>query len=61
MKFISGMVSCYSAGNSQDLKKGIKDFLDKTKANELILVSSIYDQEKRLNSYKIASEATRML
>ena len=60
-KLISGMVSCYSAGNSQDLKKGIKDFLDKTKANELILVSSIYDQEKRLNSYKIASEATRML
>ena len=58
---ISSMVSCYSAGNSNDLEKGIKEFLDQTDANELILVSSIYDQEKRMNSYKIASEATSLL
>ena len=40
---------------------GPLDMSLETDANELILVSSIYDQEKRMNSYKIASEATSLL
>ncbi len=60
-KLISGMTSCYSVGNCENLKSGLREFIDHTSANELILVSSIYDHEKRLNSYRVASEAIRKL
>tara|TARA_Y100000591_G_scaffold332610_1_gene370679 strand:- start:28817 stop:29803 length:987 start_codon:yes stop_codon:yes gene_type:complete len=55
-QLISSMVSCYSAGNTEIIKNGINDFINSTGADELILVSSIYDHSKRMKSYKIASE-----
>tara|TARA_Y100000590_G_scaffold458720_1_gene614051 strand:- start:1207 stop:2109 length:903 start_codon:yes stop_codon:yes gene_type:complete len=54
---LSHITSCYAAGTKTDLKKGIKSFVNQTQANELMLVSPIFDHKKRLNSFKIASES----
>ena len=60
-RLISGMVSLYSAGNSNNLKSGLRDFIYKTKPDELILVSSIFEHKKRIESYRIAAEACKYL
>jgi luciferase family oxidoreductase group 1 len=50
------MGKCSAVGDTITVKKEISDFLDRTKANELILNCSIFDHEARLRSYEIASE-----
>ncbi len=58
---IRNMVSCYSSGTVEDIKNGINNFLSKTEADELVLVSSIYDHIKRKKSYSIASDAYKII
>ena len=54
---LSQITSCYAAGTNTDLKKGIESFINQTQADELMLVSPIFDHKKRLNSFKIAAES----
>lgn len=43
-------------GDSEMVEQGLKDFLNETQANEIIIYSQIYDHEARIESYeRIAS------
>jgi luciferase family oxidoreductase group 1 len=44
------------AGNKETVKEKTKAFLAQTRANELMVVSNIYDHEDRVKSYRIFSE-----
>lgn len=39
-------------GDSEMVEQGLKDFLDETKADEIIIYSQIYDHEARIQSYE---------
>lgn len=43
-------------GNPEAVKRGLKSFLEKTKADEIIINSQIFHQEDRLRSYEIVAE-----
>jgi len=50
---------CSSVGTPETVTLEIANFIEQTGANELMLVSSIYDHRKRLRSIEIAAEAGR--
>jgi luciferase family oxidoreductase group 1 len=43
-------------GNPEAIKRGLKSFLEETKADEIIINSQIFHQEDRLRSYEIVAE-----
>jgi luciferase family oxidoreductase group 1 len=43
-------------GSAETVAREMRDFTDRTQADELIIVSHIYDHAARLRSYQIASE-----
>lgn len=43
-------------GSPQKISKELNLFLEKTKVNEIMVTSHIYDQEARLHSYKIVAD-----
>lgn len=43
-------------GSKQTVKKQVKDFLDQTRVDELIVVSTIYDVEDRIKSVRMFAE-----
>ncbi len=47
---------CSAVGDRDTVRKTIEDFVDRTGADELMLVSSIFDHEARLRSFEIAAE-----
>ena len=51
--------SCSAVGTPETVTHGIATFIEQTGADELMLVSSIYDHGKRLRSLDIAGEAGR--
>ena len=46
-----------AVGGKASVKQQMQSFLDQTGADELILVSSIFEHEKRVRSYEITAEA----
>ncbi len=50
------MLSCRVVGGPETVAKGIRDFAERTGADELMLTGMIYDHDKRLRSYEIAAE-----
>ncbi len=55
------MLACSAVGSPDTVKKFLKDFLEKTGADELITVSSIYDINARLKSFEILAEVAKTL
>ena len=53
--------SCSAVGNPETVDREIANFIDRTGADELMLVSSIFDHKKRLRSLEIAADAGRKL
>jgi luciferase family oxidoreductase group 1 len=53
--------SCSAVGSPETVAREIANFIKQTGANELMLVSSIYDHKKRLRSLEIAAEAGRQI
>ena len=53
--------SCSAAGSSQTIVRELTAFIARTGADELMLVSSIFDHQKRLRSFEIAAEAGRQV
>ena len=53
---VQQMLKYSFVGNKETVKKQTQDFLEKTKANELIVVTNIYDAEDRIKSYELFSE-----
>ena len=51
------MGRCSAVGTPETVTREIANFIEQTAANELMLVSSIYDHRKRLRSIEIAADA----
>lgn len=52
------MLACSIIGSAETVRKGMASFIDETQADELIVVSDIYDHAKRLRSFEIIAEVS---
>ncbi|HAQ01156.1 MAG TPA: alkane 1-monooxygenase, partial [Rhodospirillum rubrum] len=50
------MLACSIIGAPATLREGIKALIAETAADELIIVSDIYDHEARLRSFELIAE-----
>jgi hypothetical protein len=50
------VLSCSAIGGRAKVRERLSRFIDRTQADELILVSSIYDHEARKRSLAIAAQ-----
>ncbi|MXP44101.1 LLM class flavin-dependent oxidoreductase [Allopontixanthobacter sediminis] len=53
----SQMLACSVVGSPETVREGLRSMIDRTGADELMIVSDIFDPEKRLESFKIIAEA----
>lgn len=53
---VQQMLSCSFIGSKDTIRQELSEFLDKTQANELMIASYIFDQEKRIKSHRLFSE-----
>ena len=51
--------SASTYGNHENVRQGLQKFVNDTQADEIIVVSQIYDHTKRLRSYEIAAEVAQ--
>lgn len=51
------MLSCRVVGGPETVDKGIREFAERTGADELMVTGMIYDHQKRLHSYEIVSNS----
>jgi luciferase family oxidoreductase group 1 len=49
----SQMLACSVVGSPETVRNGIQSMIDRTNADELMIVSDIFDPEKRLRSFEI--------
>lgn len=56
-----GMLACSVVGDVETVRKGLADFKAKTDADEFMVVSDIYDTEKRFRSFELIAEAAKDL
>jgi luciferase family oxidoreductase group 1 len=53
---LSQILSCSAIGSEEKISDGIKEFVSRTGADELMITSQIFDHEARLHSYEITTE-----
>ncbi|MDT6938694.1 LLM class flavin-dependent oxidoreductase [Brucella pseudogrignonensis] len=51
------MLSCRVVGGPETVDKGIREFAERTGADELMVTGMIYDHQQRLRSYEIVSNS----
>src|SRR5690606_29178351 len=51
------MLGCSVYGSVQTVRDGVQQILDRTKADELIIVSDVFDHAARLRSYQLIAQA----
>lgn len=51
------MLSCRVVGGPETVDKGIREFAERTGADELMVTGMIFDRQKRLRSYEIVSNS----
>lgn len=56
---LSEIGSCSAVGSPATIEKSMGDFIKRTGANELMLVCSIYDHQKRLKAFEIVAAAAK--
>ncbi len=54
-------LQCSIVGSLETVKKGMRHWLDKTGANEIICTGQIFDHQARLKSFEIAAQAAQSL
>ena len=54
-------LDCSIVGSLETVKTGMRHWLDKTGANEIICTGQIFDHQARLKSFEIAAQAARSL
>jgi luciferase family oxidoreductase group 1 len=55
----SRMLACSVVGNVDTVREGLDALVDRTAADELIVVSDVFDVEQRLGSFELIAEAAR--
>jgi luciferase family oxidoreductase group 1 len=53
----SQMLACSVVGGPETIRRGIRNMIDRTNADELMIVSDIFDPKKRLRSFEIIADA----
>ncbi len=54
---VNGMLACSFVGSFAHVREAVKEFVDRTGVDELIVASAMYDQAARLRSYEILRDA----
>ena len=57
----SNMLACSIVGSPDTVRNGMQQFLERTQADELMIVSDIYDPEKRLRSFELIADVAKSL
>jgi luciferase family oxidoreductase group 1 len=57
----SQMLACSVVGSPETVREGLRTMIDRTRADELMIVSDIFDPEKRLRSFEIIAEVSASL
>ena len=55
----SEMLACSVIGSPETVRSGLQRIIDRTRADELMVVSDIFDPQKRLRSFEIIADVTR--
>jgi alkanesulfonate monooxygenase SsuD/methylene tetrahydromethanopterin reductase-like flavin-dependent oxidoreductase (luciferase family) len=58
---LDDMLSCTAIGSPDTVKRTLKEFIERTGADELMIASMIYDHDARLRSYEITAEVHNTL
>ena len=54
---LQSIFTCSAVGSPDTVRQQVEEFVDRTRADELIVTSQIYDHEARLRSYELLMEA----
>jgi luciferase family oxidoreductase group 1 len=54
---LANVLSCAAIGSLDTVRQGLRDFIDRTAADELMITSQMFDHPARLRSYEIAAQA----
>ena len=54
---LKSVLSCSAIGTPETARRQVEEFVKRTKADELIVTSQIFDSEARLRSYQLLAEA----
>jgi luciferase family oxidoreductase group 1 len=58
---LAEVLSCTAIGSPQTVRGGLAAFIDRTKADELMITSQMFDHQARLHSYEITAEVRKTL
>jgi len=58
---LDGVLSCATIGSPETVRQGLKDFIGRTGADELMITSQMYSHQARLRSYEIAAQVRAQL
>ncbi|MEP6547253.1 MAG: LLM class flavin-dependent oxidoreductase [Gammaproteobacteria bacterium] len=58
---LADVLSCTAVGSSQTVRGALAAFIERTKADELMITSQMFDHSARLRSYEIAAEVRKTL
>jgi alkanesulfonate monooxygenase SsuD/methylene tetrahydromethanopterin reductase-like flavin-dependent oxidoreductase (luciferase family) len=53
----SRMLACSIVGGPETVRDGLRAFVERTRADELMIVSDMFDPQKRFRSFEIIAEA----
>ena len=56
---LQNIFTASAIGSPETVRKQVEAFVEKTRANELIVTSQIYEHEARVRSYELLMEAVR--
>lgn len=58
---LDNALACSIVGGPDTVRRGLRDFTQRTGANQLMVTANIYDHEKRKRSFEILAEVQRSL
>jgi luciferase family oxidoreductase group 1 len=58
---LDGVLSCATIGSPATVREGLRAFVERTGADELMITSQMFDHSARLRSYEIAAQVQREL
>ena len=56
---VENALACSVVGDPETVKRGIAQFIDRHRPDELLLVANVFDHRARLRSFEIAADAMR--
>lgn len=57
---LKSVLSCAAVGTPETAGRQVEDFVDRTRADELIVTSQIYDKTARLRSYELLAQSVQL-